>query len=38
MERFIFGRVITLGFAVSDSQEKIFVPQRWRHNFKLELL
>lgn len=37
MERFIFGRVLTLGFAVADSQERIFVPQRWGHSFKLEL-
>jgi len=28
MERFIFGRVLTLAYAVSDSQERIFAPQR----------
>lgn len=37
MERFIFGRVLTLGYAVADSQEKLLAPQRWGHSFKLEL-
>lgn len=37
MERFVFGRVLTLGYAIADSQERIFAPQRWGHSFKLEL-
>jgi len=28
LERFVFGRVLTLGYAVADSQERIFGPQR----------
>jgi cytochrome c oxidase subunit 2 len=38
LERFVFGRVLTLGYAVADSQERIFGPQRWGHSFKLELV
>jgi len=36
LERFIFGRVLTYGFALDDSYVRVFVPQRWSHNFKLE--
>lgn len=38
MERFIFGRVLTLGYTVADSQENIFASQRWGHSFKLEIV
>jgi len=36
-ERFVFGKVLTLGFGVSDSQQRLFLSQRWVHSFKLEL-
>jgi len=37
MERFVFGRTLTLAFAVSDGKERPFACQRWVHSFKLEL-
>jgi len=33
MERFIFGRILTLGFAVSDERGRPLVTQRWVHHF-----